>query len=195
MDARRRRPAAAREAIIRAATELIRVNGVAGTSISDVIAESGTSAGAIYHHFGSKERLVLEVARSAMAVPMTMIMQTSTGLSPAALFSAALDRVSEAEGIAEMLLQIWAGAKANEVLQTLLLGEVTTVKASIVQFMAGWCAEHAPGTDPEALASVIMGLITGYAVQRGLGIRIDAAAYRELGVRLLAAAVVPPAEV
>ena len=193
MDAKRRRPAAAREVIIRAATELIRVNGVSGTSISDVIAASGTSAGAIYHHFGNKERLVLEVARSAMAVPMSMILQTSTGLSPAALFSAALDRVSEEEGIAEMLLQVWAGAKANEVLQQLLLGEVATVKASIVEFIAGWCAEHAPGTDPAALASVIMGLITGYAVQRGLGIQIDTAAYRELGVRLLSAAVVTSA--
>jgi hypothetical protein len=79
------------------------------------------------------------------------------------------------------------------VLQQLLLGEVATVKASIVQFIAGWCAEHAPGTDPAALASVIMGLITGYAVQRGLGIQIDTAAYRELGVRLLSAAVVTSA--
>ena len=112
MDESRRRPAA-REVILRAATELIRVNGVAGTSISDVITRSGTSAGAIYHHFGSKERLVLEVGRNAMAVPMTMIMATATDLSPDALFAAALDRVGEDEHTPELLLQIWAGAKSD----------------------------------------------------------------------------------
>lgn len=191
MDVRAKRPGA-REAIIAAATELIRLRGVAGTSISDVIAASSTSAGAIYHHFGSKERLVLEVGRAAMAVPMTMIMRTSTGLSPAELFGAALDRVTEDEDTPELLLQIWAGAKSDPGLWRLLISEVSTVKGSIITFIGGWCAEHAPGTDPAAVANILMGLITGYAVQRGLGLEVDAAAYRQLGVRLLAGVVGSP---
>jgi AcrR family transcriptional regulator len=191
VDVRAKRPGA-REAIIAAATELIRLRGVAGTSISDVIAASSTSAGAIYHHFGSKERLVLEVGRAAMAVPMTMIMRTSTGLSPAELFGAALDRVTEDEDTPELLLQIWAGAKSDPGLWRLLISEVSTVKGSIITFIGGWCAEHAPGTDPAAVANILMGLITGYAVQRGLGLEVDAAAYRQLGVRLLAGVVGSP---
>ncbi len=189
MDAKRRRPGA-REAIIAAATELIRVNGVAGTSIADVIAASGTSAGAIYYHFGSKERLVLEVGKTAMAVPMAMILQTSTGLSPAALFAAALERVAREEGVAEMLLQIWAGAKSDPGLERLLLTEVGTVKANIMAFIGTWCGEQGPTTDPAALANLIIGLITGFAVQRGLGVDIDPDAYRDLGVRLLETALV-----
>ncbi len=184
MDVRAKRPGA-REAIIAAATELIRLHGVAGTSISDVIAASRTSAGAIYHHFGSKERLVLEVGRTAMAIPMSMIMRTSTGLSPAELFGAALDRVTEDEDTPELLLQIWAGAKSDPGLWRLLLSEVSTVKGSIITFIGGWCAEHAPDTDPAAVANILMGLITGYAVQRGLGLEVDHRAYRELGTRLL----------
>jgi AcrR family transcriptional regulator len=185
VDERTRKPGA-REAIIAAATGLIRQRGVSGTSISDVITASGTSAGAIYHHFGSKERLVLEVGRAAMAVPMTMILATSTGLTPAQLFGAAFDRVTEDEATPELLLQIWAGAKSDPGLWTLLMGEVGTVKGSIVTFIAGWCAEHAPGTDPAAVANIIMSLITGFAVQRGLGLDVDQESYRELGVRLLA---------
>ncbi len=181
---RAKRPGA-REAIIAAATELIRLHGVDGTSISDVIAASSTSAGAIYHHFGSKERLVLEVGRTAMAVPMSMIMQTSAGLSPAELFAAALDRVTEDEDTPELLLQIWAGAKSDPGLWRLLISEVGTVRGSIVTFIGGWCAEHAPGAEPAAVANILMGLITGYAVQRGLGLEVDPHAYRDLGVQLL----------
>lgn len=181
---RAKRPGA-REAIIAAATELIRLHGVDGTSISDVIAASSTSAGAIYHHFGSKERLVLEVGRTAMAVPMSMIMQTSAGLSPAELFAAALDRVTEDEDTPELLLQIWAGAKSDPGLWRLLISEVGTVRGSIVTFIGGWCTEHAPGADPAAVANILMGLITGYAVQRGLGLEVDPHAYRDLGVQLL----------
>lgn len=185
MDEGRRRPPAARDAIIRAATELIRVNGVSGTSIAEVITRSGTSAGAIYHHFGSKERLVLEVGRHAMAVPMTMIMSTATDLSPDALFAAALNRVGEDERTPELLLQIWAGAKSDPGLWALLLREVATVKASIVAFIAGWCAEHSPGTDSGVLATTIMSLVTGYAVQRSFGLEIDRVAYREFGREMI----------
>lgn len=185
MDTSARRPAA-REAIIEAARELIRRNGVAGTSISDVIAASGTSAGAIYHHFGSKERLVLEVARSAMAVPLTMIMRTSAGLSPAELFDAAFSRVADDEDTPELLLQVWAGAKSDPGLWTLLMREVAIVKPSVAMFIGGWCARYAPDADPDAIASVIMSLITGYAVQRGLGLVVDPVSYREYAMEMLA---------
>ncbi len=184
---------AAREAILGAARELIRRNGAAGTSIADVIARSGTSAGAIYHHFGSKERLVLEVGRSVMAAPLTMIMGTSDGLSPAELFDAAFAQVSADEGTAELLLQVWAGAKSDPRLLALLLQEGGLVKGRIVGFIGVWCAEHAPHADPDALASVLMSLITGYAVQRGLGVQVDPVTYRAHAVRLLEAALTEPA--
>ena len=57
-----RRYGASREAILNAADTLIRQRGVAGTSVADIIAASGTSAGAIYHHFESKHDIVLAVA-------------------------------------------------------------------------------------------------------------------------------------
>jgi AcrR family transcriptional regulator len=40
-----------RQAIIDAAGELIRSHGVQGASIARLVKLSGTSAGAIYHHF------------------------------------------------------------------------------------------------------------------------------------------------
>lgn len=189
MDVATGKTGSVRQTIIDATVELIRQHGVAGTSISDVIALSGTSAGAIYHHFGSKERLVLEVARSAVAVPMTLIMQTSTGLAPAELFRAALAQVSRNDHTAEVLLQVWAGAQSDPGLWQLLTTEVAAMRTGIITFVGAWCAEHSPESDAETVVSVLMSLVIGYAVQRGLGMILDPEAYRELGTRAIAAAV------
>ncbi len=191
MDSSRTRSPIAREAILEATTELIRERGVSGTSISDVVARSGTSAGAIYHHFGSKGRLVLEVGRSAVAAPMAMIMQTSPSLSPADLFRAAFDQVARSEHIAALLLQIWSGAQYDPALAKLLQNEVTAMHATVEGFVRAWCADHSPGADPKDVVKVLIGLVMGYAVQRSLGIDGDPIEYRELGAALIERATDP----
>jgi AcrR family transcriptional regulator len=57
------RGAATRARIIAAAAELIYERGVAGTSMDDVLAATGTSKSQLYHYFGDKNGLVLEVIR------------------------------------------------------------------------------------------------------------------------------------
>jgi len=185
------RTVSARQAILDATVELIRLHGVAGTSIADVIARSGTSAGAIYHHFGSKEQLVLEVGRAAIARPMAMILQTAPGLSPADILRAALGRVAEDEGLAELLLQIWAGARSDPALFGMLRGEGMAMKDLVVQFMQSWCAINAPDTDPGRLTDLLLGLVMGFAVQRALTFGTDLDAYADLGARVLAGAIQP----
>ncbi|MCC6498240.1 MAG: TetR/AcrR family transcriptional regulator [Propionibacteriaceae bacterium] len=178
-----------RAAILEAATDLIRIHGVAGTSISDVIARSGTSAGAIYHHFGSKERLVLEVGRNAVARPMMMVMQTSVGLSPTHLLDAALAQVGRDEHTPELLLQIWAGARSDIPLSRVLRTEASGVRAGIRAYLAAWCAENAPTADPDSIVDLITGLVMGYAVQRALALNSDPDAYRALASGLLDAVI------
>lgn len=185
MRSARSRPPSAREAIIDAATELIRVHGVAGTSISEVIAASGTSAGAIYHHFGSKERLLLEVGRSAMAGPMSMILQTGTDLSPMDLLAAALRQVAKDRRTPELMLQIWAGAKADPELAQLLQTEIGTVRASILARLRSWCEANAAHAEPDGLVSILMALVAGFAVQRALIPDLVPGTYLELATRML----------
>lgn len=180
-----------RDAIIEAAVGLIRERGVIGTSISDVIARSGTSAGAIYHHFGSKDRLVLEVGRSAIAIPMAMIMQTSPTLSPADLLRAALDQVASNEHTAELLLQIWAGAQSEPALAQLLHSEVIAMRATVRAFIGAWCAENSPQTNADGVSDVLIGLVMGFAVQRTLALNSDPISYRELSAQLVLQAVTP----
>lgn len=52
---------ATRVALLDAAERLFSQNGVEGTSVRDIIKEAGVNLGAINYHFGSKDRLALEV--------------------------------------------------------------------------------------------------------------------------------------
>jgi AcrR family transcriptional regulator len=55
------RGAATRARIIQAAADLVRASGVAGTSLDEVLAASGTSKSQLYHYFADKDDLILAV--------------------------------------------------------------------------------------------------------------------------------------
>jgi TetR/AcrR family transcriptional repressor of nem operon len=57
------RGAATRERIVTGAATLIYERGVAGTSLDDIMAATGTSKSQLYHYFADKDALVLEVIR------------------------------------------------------------------------------------------------------------------------------------
>jgi len=50
-----------RVALLDAAERLFSQNGIEGTSVRDIVKEAGTNLGAINYHFGTKDRLALEV--------------------------------------------------------------------------------------------------------------------------------------
>ena len=52
---------AARVALLDAAERLFSQNGIEGTSVRDIIKAAGANLGAINYHFGTKDRLALEV--------------------------------------------------------------------------------------------------------------------------------------
>jgi len=57
---------ATRTALLDAAERLFSQNGIEGTSVRDIIKEAGTNLGAINYHFGTKDRLALEVFARAI---------------------------------------------------------------------------------------------------------------------------------
>src|SRR5690349_24128257 len=58
--------AARRDEITDAALRSFAANGFQRTSMADIIAESGLSAGAIYGHFESKQQIALAVAQRVL---------------------------------------------------------------------------------------------------------------------------------
>lgn len=57
------RTAKTRGHIIAIATSIFAEKGYANTSLSDVVDQTGLTTGAIYHHFGGKQQLFIEVAK------------------------------------------------------------------------------------------------------------------------------------
>lgn len=179
---------AAREAILNAAADLIRTEGAAGMSIADLITRSGTSAGAIYHHFGSKHGVVLEVARRALAGPMQSVLRTPVegGISPTDLLIAALTRVVQATETAELIVQIWAGAAAEPELFDLLRTEGQGVRDTVELVVRQWCERNEVHADPTGLAAVVVSLVMGSIVQRSLVPDFDTERYLAAATGLLA---------
>lgn len=52
----------ARTKLLEAATQLIRLQGLSGTSVDAICAQAGVTKGAFFHHFGSKEALAVAAA-------------------------------------------------------------------------------------------------------------------------------------
>jgi AcrR family transcriptional regulator len=63
-----RRGAASREAILQAAVRVIGREGLSGASLATVAAEAATSKPAVLYHFGSRDRLLHEVAQLAFGL-------------------------------------------------------------------------------------------------------------------------------
>ena len=64
-----KRGAATRARIVEGAAELMYERGVAGTSLDDIMAATGTSKSQLYHYFDGKDALVLDVIRSQFVFP------------------------------------------------------------------------------------------------------------------------------
>jgi|GEM_PF-1925256 len=61
------RHSSTRESILEAAERLFAERGFAATSVRDIVREAGTSAPSLYHFFGSKENLVVELIKDRHA--------------------------------------------------------------------------------------------------------------------------------
>ena len=159
---------ASREAILNAAEMLIRERGVGAMSVADIIAASETSAGAIYHHFESKQDIVLAIAERALARPIEAAIQETGPVTPAELFRLAARRVAAEAETAPLLLQVWAGAAGDERLRNLLRDRAGGLPVGVAAHVEQWCETHGYGGDSVAVASLLVGLVMGMVIQSSL---------------------------
>ncbi|GAA2180021.1 hypothetical protein GCM10009785_09090 [Brooklawnia cerclae] len=180
--------ASSRQAIVDAAAQLIRASGVQGTSISDLIAASGTSAGAIYHHFPSKNAIVVEVAREAMAWPMAALAEyRDRPASPSDLLSYAMTALTDAPELGDLLIALGAGAATDDDLGQQLRDEVGRLRDSVEETMLAWAmANGVPHGRVQGYSQLLIGLTLGFVSQRRLVSNFDEQSYAAQAVRLMA---------
>jgi TetR/AcrR family transcriptional repressor of nem operon len=132
-----------RERILDAAQRLVIDNGFGATTVDAVIAASGTSKGAFFHHFASKQALAEALVEQYVAGDLAML---ADGLAAAAEVDDPADRavafVAYFEGLADEIMAGTTGCLYTSVLAEMQLIESGT-SAPIADATASWRAAYA----------------------------------------------------
>lgn len=177
---------ARREEIVAAALRALAVKGYPRTSMADVIAESGLSAGAIYGYFPGKQELFVAVAQSLLGGrrdELAARVRSGPPPSPGEALSLLL-RGLLASGIdAQVLVQVWGEATTEPDIRRVVNESVATLRAALGDALRAWFAghpEHAPeGVEAaaERLLPVMLALAQGFLIQRSIFDDFDDEAY------------------
>lgn len=177
--------AARRDEIIAAAVRCIQRTGYSGTSMADIIAETGLSTGAIYGHFAGKREIFLAVAEhvlDARQADLSAARIDGSPLSPGALMRVLVDGLRR-EAVGSVIPQIWAEAAVDPDIREIASRIFRRVRALIEPELAAWAAA-VPGRvdgDPSAWAHrvtpVVLGAAPGFLVQRAVFDGFDEEAY------------------
>jgi AcrR family transcriptional regulator len=185
LDARRRQ-------ILDAARRCFLRNGFHATSMQDVLAEAGLSAGAVYRYFRGKDEIIAAIAEEAVSEVAGALDGAFDADDPPPLDEAlgaaflAIRRVDADQGFARLALQVWAEAVRSPALNETLRGEFRRVRGSLTQLVRAYQSRGlmAADTPPEQVAQVLIGLLPGFVFQHALIGDVDPAAFRA-GLRTL----------
>jgi AcrR family transcriptional regulator len=164
-------------------------DGFAGTSMADIIAESGMSAGSIYSHFSSKTELVRFTASAALeARRASLSTMTADGGAPTP--SEVLLRLHEEmtqAGVLPMLVQIWAEAPRDPELAEIAHHKITEVRQLLQRALQPWASAQPGDAQRRAsdAADTVMLLFQGITVRSSIQPEADARALLRAATGLL----------
>ncbi len=124
-----------RAEIAQAALQSIRRRGFARTTMADIIAEAGSSAGAIYSHFEGKADLARYIAGEiigARVVALSRLREVGTDLRPSDVIEYMLDAIRAYDVPPEVLLQLWAEATVDPEIGEVIRETVEQIRPEFV---------------------------------------------------------------
>jgi len=173
-----------REDIAEAALRCFRRNGVANTSIADIIEESGLSAGSIYSHFTNKAEVVHFTAHTLLGRRAGGLLAAAEA-DPAGLAPGALLRTTVTDALprdmGEILIQLWSGGISDPELASVVAGALNEARGMLMRALSTWVAAHSPrGASAQErldragrLADVILSCAHGFVLRRALDPEAD----------------------
>lgn len=172
-----------RAQILAAAIRCFARNGYHRTSMADIIAESGLSAGAIYGYFSGKQELIQAVARSAVQGRFDELPAVHEGrvLDPVEIAQNLIGGVRSSVPTA-MLLQVWAEAAVNQQTRMMFQELIDTIRTIITQHLERWASADPELTRDAAAwarrtAPLLLSLTAGFILQSTLIDGFDEEAY------------------
>lgn len=171
--------------IAQAALRSFARNGFVATSMTDIIRESGLSAGSIYSHFDSKAELVRFSALALLDDRGEHLQQLSGGnsevLTPHLLLRRLVEQVLPEE-LGGVVLQLFAESVRDPELAPVVVEALDKVKGLVTRELRPWAESEAGkgrfvGVDAQTVAlrsaDVVMVNVHGFILRRSLIADLD----------------------
>ncbi len=165
---------ARRGEILDAALRCFTRSGYQKTSMADIIAESGMSAGAIYLYFSSKADLVRAVAARVLDTRRIEIEAAGADgpVSPAAIVRIIAEGVRAGAPL-PVLVQVWGEATTDDALRERMQETVGHMRSTIRDALERWARaqperEATAGEWADLVAPVVVGMLPGFILQCAL---------------------------
>lgn len=165
-----------REHILQAARQCFMRNGFHATSMQDIFAEAGLSAGAVYRYFASKDEMIAAIAHDNMQEVMAMV-RSVAAQGPAASVGEVVAGVLELvaakhseDGLGGLAIQVWSEALRNPTLAAELDGLIRRTRADLAAVVRQAQASGSlpPDLPAEAVAATLFAILPGYILQLAL---------------------------
>lgn len=189
---------ARRHEIAQAALRCFARNGFAATSMADIIAESGLSAGAIYGHYASKDELIELTASEILDARFLEVAEARTRHplpAPGEIVRLLVTGLMEHIGDVQLLVQVWGQVPINPRLRTMSSAIGERIRTMFTDYLTDWytqTGQAVPSGEPgstgaaeaaralaERHAPLYMGIVQGYVTQTVLFDGFDGPAYLE----------------
>lgn len=166
------RRAQTRSQLLRAAAQVYARRGFAAATLDEVAAEAGFTKGAVYGHFGSKEKLLLALLEeylASQAVEQVGLFDRdrATWERPLAGSERWMERLQEDPDRFRLFVEMWVYAQRDEQLRQRLADGLAALRGTFARFAAESAADAgfqpAPGVH-EQYANIMLGLGIGLSM-------------------------------
>ncbi|MDN5641022.1 TetR/AcrR family transcriptional regulator [Rothia kristinae] len=183
-DARRRQ-------ILDAAAACFRRSGFTGTSMAEIIRESGLSAGSIYSHFSSKDEILQATAERTLQRAERILAEAAAAreiMTPRSIARTVPREVVDRD-LMRIFLQLWSEAVVDPRIAEMARGNLRRVRALMAEALLPWARRHGDGGPAEELAARradgLLALMHGYFVRISVDPGLDTPEFLEGIVELL----------
>jgi TetR/AcrR family transcriptional regulator, transcriptional repressor of aconitase len=183
-----------RRQIIEAAVRCFARSGIHPTTLQDVFAEAGLSAGAVYRYFPSKQSLVLAIAERVSDQLAALV--DDDGRAPVSVVDETL-RLIRAFDVVEsdpdrrrVAVAVWNESLYDAAVGEVIVGIVGRVTAALADRLRALqrTGGLASDVDATAAARVLVALLPGYVLQRSWFPELDADIFAVAAARLMSGA-------
>jgi AcrR family transcriptional regulator len=167
---------ARRQQIVDAARARFASHGFAGTSMTDLVTESGLSTGAIYRYFSSKDEIVAAICEQSSidVFPSELTVEAVHG------FLEQVRTRARADGHARLVAQIYAEAAISPPLAAIVEQQLSHLRAAVARLLKDRSEE-----DAAVIAEGFVAIGVGYNQQLAVRGDLDPAPFTAAVMSLL----------